>query len=280
MLWCLILHHTTDDTIQYGPFEDQAPFASADLSIHFENEYPFITMSSARKLIEVSHFGNINVEEHYVLTHTGARLKGVFSRYDYQRQQKAGASFRSITAVLPRLATNIYYRDQIGNISTSAVQHHSTHTSMEVQPRFPMFGGWQTDFYIGYDVPASEFLSTDADDSGRYILNMSFASPFPQAVVDSLEIQVILPEFSSGLQWVTPFEVDSEDRGSHVTYLDTVGRPVLILKKSNVMRYHDQAFQVCCNPLPCPVLPCPAYPAGSAVTAQSTDLCLYVCVTA
>lgn len=233
------------DTLRYGPYVDVAAFASQPLSVHFENEYPFVTMSSARKLIEISHFGNINVEEHYVLQHTGAKLRGVFSRYDYQRQQKQGASFRSISGVLPASASNIYYRDQIGNISTSAVLHTSTHTQMDVQPRFPMFGGWQTDFYIGYDVPAHEFLSVDANNGGRYVLNMSLVStPFVQAAIDELEVHVIFPEFTSGIRWVSPFEVDSEEFSSHVTYLDTVGRPVLILRKSNVVRAHDQRFQV------------------------------------
>jgi len=38
--------------------------------------------------------------------------------------------------------------------------------------------------------------------------------------------------------------VDEEGRDVHVTYLDTVGRPVLVLKKKNVIRHHDQYFQV------------------------------------
>ena len=40
--------------------------------------------------------------------------------HSYQRQQQVkGGSFRYITALLPAAATDIYYRDQIGNISTS-----------------------------------------------------------------------------------------------------------------------------------------------------------------
>jgi len=232
------------DTIEFGPYNDLEPLASSPLKIHYENEYPFVTMTTMRKQIEISHYGNINVEEHYILQHTGAKLRGVFSRYEYQRQQKSGASFRSIRALPPASASNIYYRDQIGNISTSAVRQEGSHTLMEVQPRFPMFGGWKTDFYIGYDVPASDFLYVDAADTSRYMLNISFACPFPEAVVDRQEILVILPEFSSDIKWVTPFEIDSESRNTHVTYLDTVGRPVLLLKKSNVVRLHDQPFQV------------------------------------
>jgi len=166
------------------------------------------------------------------LEHTGALLKGSFSRFEYQRNQNAkGSSFRSITAVLPTQATELYYRDQIGNISTSHVRETEEEIQFEVLPRFPMFGGWKTDFYIGYNLPAHQYLSIDTDNSNTYVLNITFGSPFPQAAVDDEEVRVILPEFASNIKWVTPFEVESESRDVHVTYLDTVGRPVLVLKK-------------------------------------------------
>lgn len=62
------------------------------MKIHFENNAPFLTISSIIRTIEVSHWGNIAVEETVDLRHTGAVLKGPFSRYDYQRQSDSGIS--------------------------------------------------------------------------------------------------------------------------------------------------------------------------------------------
>lgn len=62
------------------------------MKIHFENNAPFLTISSIIRTIEVSHWGNIAVEETIDLRHTGAVLKGPFSRYDYQRQSDSGIS--------------------------------------------------------------------------------------------------------------------------------------------------------------------------------------------
>lgn len=62
------------------------------LKIHYENNSPFLTITSMTRLIEVSHWGNIAVEETVDLKHTGANLKGPFSRYDYQRQPDSGIS--------------------------------------------------------------------------------------------------------------------------------------------------------------------------------------------
>lgn len=62
------------------------------LKIHYENNSPFLTISNIVRTIEVSHWGNIAVEETINLRHTGAVLKGPFSRYDYQRQSDSGIS--------------------------------------------------------------------------------------------------------------------------------------------------------------------------------------------
>lgn len=62
------------------------------MKIHYENNTPFLTISSITRTIEVSHWGNIAVEETIDLRHTGATLKGPFSRYDYQRQSDSGIS--------------------------------------------------------------------------------------------------------------------------------------------------------------------------------------------
>ena len=59
-----------------------------------------------------------------------------------------------LTALLPLRATNVYYRDVIGNVSTSWVRKEEEYLHAEFSPRFPMLGGWQTQFFIGYNLPA------------------------------------------------------------------------------------------------------------------------------
>ena len=63
--------------------------------VHYENNTPFLTVTNMERLIEVSHWGNIAVEETYDMAHSGAKLKGSFSRYDYQRQQDTFSSIKS-----------------------------------------------------------------------------------------------------------------------------------------------------------------------------------------
>jgi oligosaccharyltransferase complex subunit alpha (ribophorin I) len=67
----------------------------APLKVHEENNSPFLTVTNLERLVEVSHWGNIAVEEHVDLRHSGAILKGPFSRFDYQRSQDGVSSVKS-----------------------------------------------------------------------------------------------------------------------------------------------------------------------------------------
>ena len=52
----------------------------------------------------------------------------------------------------------MYYRDEIGNISTSNMRELDDSVELELRPRFPLFGGWKTHYYIGYNVPSYQYL--------------------------------------------------------------------------------------------------------------------------
>jgi len=63
--------------------------------------------------------------------------------------------------------------------------------------------------------------------------------------VDTQVLKVVLPEGASDISVSVPFEVEtSYDRT--VTYLDvaSVGRPVVVIKKNNLVNDHNQNFQV------------------------------------
>jgi oligosaccharyltransferase complex subunit alpha (ribophorin I) len=240
------------DTITYGPYENTKPFSSSPMNVHFENNKPFITVTYLVREIEISHWGNVAVEENYLLQHDGAKLKGTFSRYDYQRNPRGAPSHvPQLTEVLPAVAADVYYRDDIGNISTSHLSLREKGQTLELTPRFPLFGGWKIGFYLGYNLPAQQFLFSDYNDGGRYMLNTSFAPLFTEdsIVIDQMIVRIILPEGARDFEVVTPFTVDKRSADQHYTYLDTSGRPVIVLEKRNVLASegvlsHHQDFQV------------------------------------
>ncbi|GAB9474833.1 Dolichyl-diphosphooligosaccharide-protein glycosyltransferase subunit [Globisporangium polare] len=231
--------------ITYGPYANVEPFSGEgkSLRVHFKNHSPFLTVTNLVRELEVSMWGRVSVEEVYDLLHTGAKLKGGFSRYDYTAQNERGASFHDMHATLPKDAVNVYYRDQIGNVSTSRLRMTSTRQELAFQSRFPLFGGWKTQWYLGYSVPTHSVLARDGE---KFKLEMDFSTSIDGAAVDDLTVKVILPEGATNVQVNLPFAVDSLSDATRQTYLDTplVGRPVLIISKKNVIAAHNVPFEV------------------------------------
>lgn len=60
-------------------------------------------------MIEVSHWGNIAVEETLDVLHTGAKLKGPFSRYDYQREHNSYSSIKWVLLYFPSFDPSLYF---------------------------------------------------------------------------------------------------------------------------------------------------------------------------
>jgi oligosaccharyltransferase complex subunit alpha (ribophorin I) len=61
-------------------------------------------------------------------------------------------------------------------------------SELEIEPRYPLFGGWKASFVIGYGLPLQDFLFESPD--GRRYLNFSFGCPLVETVVDKLTIKV------------------------------------------------------------------------------------------
>jgi oligosaccharyltransferase complex subunit alpha (ribophorin I) len=53
------------------------------LNVHFTNNGPMAIFTEASRTIEVSHWGNINVEEHFEISNEGAKVKGEWGRVDF-----------------------------------------------------------------------------------------------------------------------------------------------------------------------------------------------------
>ena len=234
------------DQVAYGPYTGVDAAASEPLTVHFRSNTPFPVATMHVKEVEVSHWGNVAVEESIELEHRGAELRGSFSRFDFQRAPVgvASAVITSLDALLPLDAADIYYRDLIGNISTSTVHVNSGQLKVSMAPRFPMYGGWKNSFYYGYNLPLATSLARDTADSSHFVLSFPFGSAINSIVAEQFELRVILPEGATDITLHAPFDVDSEEMSLRKTYLDTTGRPMLVVKKSNVVGDHAQPIHV------------------------------------
>jgi len=237
----------SDSTITYGPYENVKPFEQNDLTIHYENNSPFLTITNLIRTIEISHWGNIAVEETVDMYHSGAKLKGSFSRFDYMRRQGGSSSVKSFKTLLPPSASDVYYRDEIGNISTSNLRIPKNSkvnepVELELRPRFPLFGGWKTHYTIGYNVPVYQYLFTKGDD---FLLRMKLIDHiYDDQYIESATIRIILPEHSTNTEIQIPYPVEGLKNDVHYTYLDTIGRPVVVIHRKNSVDSHIRDFNL------------------------------------
>ena len=133
-------------------------------------------------------------------------LKGHFSRLHYQTQsfyqRSAPHVLASMHLYLPAGISNVYYYDLIGNVSTSKLRTAPSvsrnvkspqYSVLEMRPRYPLLGGWNYSFTLGWDSPLQDSASWDAR-RGRYIIGVPIMTPIPSAVIDDAEVKIILPE--------------------------------------------------------------------------------------
>nr|CAG4634736.1 EOG090X04O4 [Alona affinis] len=164
---------------------------------------------------KVSHWGNIAVEETLDVYHTGAKLKGSFSRFEYQRESSGVSSVKS------------FKDDEV---------------VLELRPRFPLFGGWKTHYVIGYNLPTFANLFNSGDE---FVLKMNLIDhSFDNMVVDEALVRIILPEGAKNIQLEAPYTVTRLPDELHFTYLDVKGRPVVQLKAKNLVENHIQEFKL------------------------------------
>ncbi|XWS56433.1 hypothetical protein CRYUN_Cryun09bG0085100 [Craigia yunnanensis] len=218
--------------IKYGPYEDRPPYSFSPILVHYENNIPFAVVEELVREVEISHWGNVQVTEQYIVVMLVPGTQVFF---------QGVSSFRHLLARLPPRVHSVYYRDEIGNISSSHLRADSQKSELEIEPRYPLFGGWKATFTIGYGLPLQNFLFESSGD--RRYLNFTFGCPLLETVVDKLTIKVVLPEGSKDPSAVVPFPVEQHLETKY-SYLDVVGRTVVVLEKKNVVPVHNSHFQV------------------------------------
>ena len=162
--------------------------------------------------------------------------------------KSTGSSFKRLYATLPRQARNIYYRDQIGNISTSDMVFSKDRILFGIETRFPIYGGWQTEFYIGYSLPTETMLTIDPK-TDRYTLTVNFYTSFEEVWVEDMELKIVLPEGSTGIDVQVPYTHNRSDSVRY-TFFDSKwngGRPVIIINSKNLVQEHNKQVVISYN---------------------------------
>ncbi|KIV90586.1 hypothetical protein PV10_07872 [Exophiala mesophila] len=237
----------------YGTYDTTkvAPGATYPVSVRYEFNRPVLVASQLERDVEVSHWGgNLATEERYWLRNDGASLANHFSRVAWSHQnfyinagQASTSAVRELKVPLKAGSVDPYFTDDIGNVSTSRYRPNKVReASLELKPRYPIFGGWKYSFRIGWNNALSSVLRKLKTPADTYILSVPLIEgPKPQEGIQyqKLTFRVILPEGASNVQWQTHgghgVPLLRAEQGLHKTFMDSLGRTELKLSASNVV---------------------------------------------
>jgi oligosaccharyltransferase complex subunit alpha (ribophorin I) len=63
---------------------------------------------------------------------------------------------------------------------------------LDIRPRFPIMGGWKSNYNIGYNLPTKFQVKSEKND--LYVLNLTFGLPYEDLVARNYSMKIVLPE--------------------------------------------------------------------------------------
>lgn len=225
-----------DNVLVYGPYESISPGTKNTVAVRYEHTAPIATVTYFERDIEVSHWGgNIAFEERYAITNDGAHLKAQFDRIAFAQSgfyNPQSSAIKNLVFPLPVGTRDAYFTDEIGNVSTSKFRSSIREAVLDLKPRYPIFGGWNYTFTVGWNNNLGQFLKTKGP---KHYLRVPFLEGADNINYVDLRVRVILPEGATNIKVHSPVAIVSEQHGLHKTFMDTIGRSVVQLEARNLV---------------------------------------------
>ncbi|KAL4874148.1 hypothetical protein BDV12DRAFT_159191 [Aspergillus spectabilis] len=237
-------------TYTYGPYDTAkvAPGTAHPITVRYEFTKPVITASLLERDLEVSHWGgNLATEERYWLHNNGSKLVNHFSRVDWtvaNYQQSPSSAIRELKYPLKPGSVDPYFIDDIGNVSTSRYRPglKNREANLDFKPRYPIFGGWNYSFRLGWNNDLSSFLRRVISSADSYVLRVPFLEgpKMGEGIqYEKVVVRVVLPEGARNVRYETVEGSSSNglpdasqiqsSLSTHKTFMDTIGRTTLTL---------------------------------------------------
>lgn len=197
-----------------GMYENVPPLDELSDAIMIKykiSRVPFFKINKLDRTVEFDPLrAQILVTEDYEFVHLGhATKEGSFSRLEFlQSLSTRGLEIQDIPIIpisLPATARNFQVRDEVGLIHSPMNRRQSpfnpdtTHV-MEVQPRFPVSGGWNLAWTVSYAMPTTGFvdkihIKEKQSSAKRLIIPM--LEMFNDIAIEDFTLRIVLPADST-----------------------------------------------------------------------------------
>lgn len=213
--------------------EDESVFQSVqtipektfkEATFSFVKNSPLKHVNFLKRDLWISHWSDaLELEEYYELTNKAAELANGFNRAQWFNGRYALKQYFGLENLrFPIRNKNIdmdsiYFTDKVGNVSTSQIFNDE----IIFKPRFPLFGNWNYNFTLGWDLKLSDYLrNTDKDE---YTLQVNLLDGMTDTSYSDVSLNVYLPEGAEYLDSALPFNSIEPTVSSHYSYMDYNG---------------------------------------------------------
>ncbi|ODV70271.1 Ribophorin I [Hyphopichia burtonii NRRL Y-1933] len=214
-----------DKSLKYGPIIDDIPsFSIEPMGLLYEHNRPIAKVNNLQRSIWLPASGvdQLSIEEYYELTNDAAELSSGFSRVDYMKgryehiRKHFSISHLEIPLTSNRNFDDYYYTDHVGVVST----HQVAQNHLILQPRFPIFGGWNYNFTLGWNNKFSDFVHKVLDQEDTYIIKVPLLNTVRDVFYDNAYINFYLPENAEFVNVSSPIDFESVNVDNELSYLD------------------------------------------------------------
>ncbi|CAI4043795.1 hypothetical protein SKDZ_10G2040 [Saccharomyces kudriavzevii ZP591] len=218
-----LLGKASSSSFEFGPWESIPSFSAKErLAIIYSHNAPLNEVINLKRSIWFSHWAStVQFEEYYELTNKAAKLTNGFSRLELmkqiQNQNMRQTHFVTVLdMLLPEGATDHYFTDLVGLVSTS----HAERDHFFIRPRFPIFGGWNYNFTVGWTNRLSDFLHTSSSSGDKYVASIPILNGPLDTVYDNVELSIFLPEGAKILDIDSPVPFTKVSVEAQKSYFD------------------------------------------------------------
>lgn len=113
---------------------------------------------------------------------------------------KGQQCLKEVSSEYPYYIKGLWISDYIGNISSSNALRTASKVSLEFRPRFPVCGGWQTDWNQGYNMPVKHHLSKSTTDTEFFRLVVPFYHSYDTLLTEEYRVEVTLPHGAQNIK--------------------------------------------------------------------------------
>lgn len=215
-----------------GPYTQVPPEGTESFGVWFANRKALLVADSYVRSYYVEPRGRMHAKEEFQLRHAGVPHKGEWSRVDYARPggSKYVAVAADVWANLPPDATDVRYKDLIGNVTSSRLKAPTKDKrALQLTFRYPLMGGWRNYFWVSYALLRDRYVRRV--DKGEYKLTVGlFPSLNLDLLCEKLSVRVYLPEFAHDIHVEThpSIKLGSSIKKERTT-MTVYGRPVVEL---------------------------------------------------